>query len=324
VEQLQGAKSLTIQQLKFFCEVCDCGSIAAAAGRLFITPSGLSMALQRMEKELSCKLLVRSSRGVHPTPEGEFLWSHAREILAHTTAYEEFFDTQVSHTEQAVLALATNIPDEVIGDLVLKFNRLSSKRRVVLKEYPSPLCDMAVENHEAELGFNTSPFDKNIFDCIPIMACPLYLLVNRSHMYAALDVIPTSYLQGMNLVIRESKMPYQSEFFIRCREKGVQPYIVHETGNSLMVYNMVHRDSQCFGLIPKSAADMINLPNVVAIPFEDPGFVRTLFMFKNRNTPISPVAREWEDFVLHYISSADNNQKSPDLPDPTESKKEIV
>jgi DNA-binding transcriptional LysR family regulator len=315
---------LTIQQLKFFCEVCECGSIAAAASRLFITPSGLSMALQRMEKELSCKLLVRSSRGVHPTAEGEFLWSHAREILSHTTAYEEYFDTKVSHTEQAVLALATNIPDEVIGDLVLKFNRISNKRCVIIKEYPSPLCDLAVENHEAELGFNTSPFDKKIFDCIPIMACPLYLLVNRSHMYAALDAIPTSYLQGMNLVIRESKMPYQSEFFVRCREMGVQPYIVHETGNSLMVFNMVHRDSQCFGLIPKSAADMISLPSVVAIPFEDPGFVRTLFMFKDRNVQLSPVAREWEDFVLYHIGSGCNSQEHTETPDMPDSKKEIV
>jgi DNA-binding transcriptional LysR family regulator len=279
------------------------------------------MALQRMEKELSCKLLVRESRGVHPTPQGEFLWSHAREILAHTTAYEEFFNTQVSHTEQAVLALATNVPDEVIGDLVLKFNRISNKRSVVLKEYPSPVCDMAVENHEAELGFNTAPFDKNIFDCLPIMSCPLNLLVNKDHMYAALDAIPTSYLQGMNLVIRESKLPYQSEFFSHCREVGVQPYIKHETGNSLMVFNMVHRDSQCFGLIPKSASDMIALPSVVAIPFEDPGFVRTLFMFKNRNVPLSPIAREWEDFILYHIGS---NYTGQELSKPENKPEETV
>jgi DNA-binding transcriptional LysR family regulator len=139
---------------------------------------------------------------------------------------------------------------------------------------------------------------------MPVMAYPLYLLVNKSHMYAALDVIPTSYLHGMNMVIRESKLPYQSEFFSLCREMDVNPFIVHETGNTLMVFNMVHRDSQCFGLIPKSAVDMINLPSVVAIPFEDQRFVRTVYMFKNRNSQLSAVASEWEEFVLHNVDTA--------------------
>jgi DNA-binding transcriptional LysR family regulator len=289
---------LTIPQLKFFCEVCKCGSIAEAAKRLFITPSGLSMAIHRMEKELNCTLLVRSARGVHTTPEGEFFRGHAQEILSHTDAYEAFFNTAISHDNEITLALATNIPDEIIGDLVLEFNRKSDKRHVALSEYPSPLCDMAVENGEAEIGFNTLPFDSDKFEYTPIIAYPLYLLVNKSHAYAALDSIPTSYLDKMNLIIRESKLPYQSEFFAYCQELDIHPYVVHETGNTLMVFNMVQRDSQCFGLIPGSVVETISLPSVVAIPFEDTSLVRTVFMFKNRNVQLSAVAQEWETFVL--------------------------
>jgi DNA-binding transcriptional LysR family regulator len=298
---------VTIQQLKFFYEVCQRGSIAAAAEHLFITPSGLSMALHRMEKELSCKLFTRNSRGVYPTSDGIFLLSHATEILKHVDACDDFFDADKNRSNTVVLALAANIPDEYIGDLVTGFNVMSKTGKVVLKTYPGPVCDSAVESGEAEMGFNTGPFCEEKFSWQPVIACPLRLLINKSHEYAALDFFPTAYLHNMGLVIRESKTPYETELFVRCRVAGVQPYIVQEAGDSLMVFNMIHRNPQYFGVVPKSAADVISLPDVKAVGFEDPNFIRTVYMFKKLGSTLTTLTEEFEEFVIHNaIPSSDN------------------
>jgi len=296
---------MTIQQLKFFCEVCSSGSITAAATNLFITPSGLSMALQRLEKELDCKLLNRTTKGVSLTKEGEFLYSHAREVLTHTQACEDFFHTRISHEDICQVALATNIPDEQIGDLVHKFNSLSEKHKVALTQYPSAMCDQIVENGEAEVGFNTEPFDTGKFEVIPLSAYPLYLLINKSHEYSECESIPTAYLDKSNIIIRESKLPYQSEFFVKCRSEGVEPYIAQEVGNTLTMFSIVRRNPQVFGLVPDSIVSFISMPEIKAIPFEDKGFVRTVNMFRLKNAPYSKTAEDWIEFVKSNMTILD-------------------
>ena len=73
--------NMTIQQLVLFREACRCGSFSKAAEKLFISQQGLSAAISRLEEEFSCRLLLRSSRGVQPTEDGRFLLSQAETIL---------------------------------------------------------------------------------------------------------------------------------------------------------------------------------------------------------------------------------------------------
>ena len=55
---------MTIQQLNYYIEACRCGAISTAAERLYISPSGLRLALHRIEQELGCKLLDWGAKGV--------------------------------------------------------------------------------------------------------------------------------------------------------------------------------------------------------------------------------------------------------------------
>ena len=51
-------------QNTYLIEVRNTGSINSAAQNLFITPSALSMSLQKLEKELGLELLTRTQKGV--------------------------------------------------------------------------------------------------------------------------------------------------------------------------------------------------------------------------------------------------------------------
>ena len=47
---------MEINQMKYFLEVCNCGSMAKAAEKLHITQQGISIGLRRLESELGCNL----------------------------------------------------------------------------------------------------------------------------------------------------------------------------------------------------------------------------------------------------------------------------
>lgn len=56
---------------KTFYYVGKCGSITSAAKALYVTQPSVSHAIQTLERELDCRLLIRSQKGVEFTPEGK-------------------------------------------------------------------------------------------------------------------------------------------------------------------------------------------------------------------------------------------------------------
>lgn len=74
---------MELRQLRYFVRCVECGSISQAALDLGIAQSAVSLQIQRLESELSVRLLVRGSGGATPTDAGVALLSHARLALRH-------------------------------------------------------------------------------------------------------------------------------------------------------------------------------------------------------------------------------------------------
>lgn len=95
---------MDIRNLRYFVEIVEQGSMKRAAESLYVAQPALSQQIKKLEEELGTKLLLRSVRGVAPTPAGEQLLHHARRILE-----------QMNDARQAVQAG----PQEPHGSVVL-------------------------------------------------------------------------------------------------------------------------------------------------------------------------------------------------------------
>ncbi|WP_322048871.1 LysR substrate-binding domain-containing protein [Paraburkholderia sp. J67] len=84
-------------ELLVFVTVIDAGSITAAAEKLQQTVSGVSRALTRLEKQLGIALILRTTRRLQLTEEGELFLDRARAILA---AMEDAEEAVTRHREQ--------------------------------------------------------------------------------------------------------------------------------------------------------------------------------------------------------------------------------
>ncbi|MBN3857586.1 LysR family transcriptional regulator [Paraburkholderia sp. Ac-20340] len=84
-------------ELLVFVTVIDAGSITAAAEKLQQTVSGVSRALTRLEKQLGVALILRTTRRLQLTEEGELFLERARTILA---AMEDAEEAVTRHREQ--------------------------------------------------------------------------------------------------------------------------------------------------------------------------------------------------------------------------------
>lgn len=82
-------KMLRTDDLQVFVLTAELGSLSAAARRLELSPAVASAALKRLEAQLGCRLLVRSTRSLRLTGEGEQYLPHARAALQSLVAGQQ-------------------------------------------------------------------------------------------------------------------------------------------------------------------------------------------------------------------------------------------
>lgn len=83
---------MELHQLRYMVAVADTGSFTAAAAREFVSQSGVSAQIAKLERELGHALFDRAGRSVVLTPAGEVLLPHAREAIAAVTAVRDVSD----------------------------------------------------------------------------------------------------------------------------------------------------------------------------------------------------------------------------------------
>lgn len=80
---------ISVADLQFVEALARAGSLSGAARALNVTPPALSMRLKKLERLLGVSLVVRSSRRVRFTGEGEHLVHEAQELLGRIGALPE-------------------------------------------------------------------------------------------------------------------------------------------------------------------------------------------------------------------------------------------
>ena len=68
----------TLSSYHIFNAVAETGNLSKAAKILYISQPAISRAVSKLEQNLSVKLFIRGSRGVHLTEEGKLLYAHTK------------------------------------------------------------------------------------------------------------------------------------------------------------------------------------------------------------------------------------------------------
>lgn len=109
---------MTLQQLKYAVTVSACGTISAAAEKLFISQPSLTTAIRELESEMGVTIFSRTNRGVIVSREGEEFLGYARQILSQAQLLQERF----SGREQGEKRFA--VSSQHFNFTVLAFSRL--------------------------------------------------------------------------------------------------------------------------------------------------------------------------------------------------------
>ena len=117
-----------------FARVAQEGSLSAAARALGLTPSAVSRVITRTELRLGTRLLLRTTRAISLTPEGEAYLRGARRILADMAEVEEAIADQGVPKGRLRVSAALGHGRMAIVPLVAAFSA----------QYPNIVVDLAL------------------------------------------------------------------------------------------------------------------------------------------------------------------------------------
>jgi DNA-binding transcriptional LysR family regulator len=169
-----------------FVTVVDSGSFGAAAERLGLSQSGVSVQVSRLERSVGARLLARSRRASLPTEAGSRLLPYARELLALEARARVAVDQR-----SLAIGASGNIAAYLLPDLVRGYTAAMPGERIGIEvsTYPNPELIRRLRDRLLDVALTEwMPSDTELRG-VPWRHEPLAVIVPPNHPLAAVGTV---------------------------------------------------------------------------------------------------------------------------------------
>ena len=168
---------MRLRQLECFVRTCELGSITRAAEQLNIAQPALGLQIRNLEHDFGVELLVRTSRGVSPTPAGALMLAWARDVIRRTREVKTQLRTLAGADVDALrLGLSPSVTSLLAGTILEEAGREIPGLSLRLVEALSHVIAKQVEDEQIDLALITGPFERRALDQRPMLREGLYLV----------------------------------------------------------------------------------------------------------------------------------------------------
>ncbi|MCP8466356.1 LysR family transcriptional regulator [Pseudomonas sp. ZM23] len=149
---------MTVKQLRAFLTVAQTLSFAQACERLHLSQPALSLAIKSLEDSLGGQLLVRTTRSVALTPEGETLLPLALRLLADWDNVEELMHQHFTlQMGKVSIAAMPSFAGNLLPAVLRSFRDRHPKVNVAVHDVINEQVLEMVRNRRVELGIALEP-----------------------------------------------------------------------------------------------------------------------------------------------------------------------
>jgi len=171
--------------LRMFVAVCEERNIARAAEREAIVASAISKRIAALEHDAGVTLVKRGRRGIEPTPAGEAMLRHARDVIGLLERMRAELSEFASGAHGSVRVFASlSVLSESLPDDVAHFLARNAAIRVSLEERVSSEIARGVREGIADLGVCWDAIDLAGLTSLPYRSDHLCVLVPPPHALA--------------------------------------------------------------------------------------------------------------------------------------------
>lgn len=217
---------MEIFQLRYFVTLAEVLHFTQAAEICYVTQSGLSQQIKKMEEELATPLFLRTGKKVQLTEAGTIFLKHAKRILEDLESGKQAVD-DLSNLIGGELRIGVTY---IFGLLVLPVVELFAKKypdlKIIVEYGATELLENKLLNNELDMVLVISANEIELpMQKIPLFTSKLVMAVSKNNELAKLERIPFKKLQDIPLIL-PSRGFNSREFLDNLFEKAnIQPKI---------------------------------------------------------------------------------------------------
>lgn len=180
---------MNIRNLRYLTEVERCGSLSAAAQKLYVSQSYLSRVLHDTEEEYHLTIFTRDKRGLRLTDSGRSFLEMAKDLVAQADEFENTFHQNAPVSTLRIVSSPCSYSiaafNQMLCDMPEKTLRFSYKEKNAAGVIDS------IYNHRADLGVlylkdihaasNAEFFKGRHIECKKVFSTSLHILLRRHH-----------------------------------------------------------------------------------------------------------------------------------------------
>ena len=166
---------INITWLRTFCTLVDVGHFTRTAERLYMTQSGVSQHIRKLEEQLDTDLLIRQGKQFSLTDAGQQLYQEAEDILQRLARLEQRIGEDPFY--EGLVRLMS--PGSVGLKLYPKLLTLQQQYPTLVIDYrfaPNADIERALAKHEIDIGFMTDVSGDETVSCKPVAQEALILI----------------------------------------------------------------------------------------------------------------------------------------------------
>ena len=282
-----------------YLEVVRRGSFSEAAKALGVSQPTISFQVQRLERDLSTKLLDRHGGRVTMTAAGREFRDFAVQVLAEQAALQERLAAlQDAVAGTLLLGASTNPAEQLLPRLLAAFQKLHPSVRARIHVADTAVIADMVLARECDTGFVGAEVKRRGLVCRKIAEDPLLLIAAPGHPLAKRNgPVLLHELEGQTFVAREEGSGTQQTVEDLLAARGVNPQRLAPrliAGSNQAVVNAVEAGAGLAFASQEAASRSLELERIVAIPLEGAGWVRGIYLIH----PVAPVkTRLFQEFI---------------------------
>jgi len=223
--------------MRYFVTVTETGSFTTASKQLGIAQPAISMAINKLEKELGAELINRSKRKFELTYAGEIFLNHCINILNSTdNAITEI--NEINDLDKGVIKFAAPITfgDQCLVDIISDYQKQHPNIIVDISTGSSSELLQMLLNNEHDFVIVDERDVKNGVESMPIYEDDIRVWMSKDHPLANSQHLPLKILAQHRMGITKDSL-IARKFLEKIRSiKNIEPNIVTSTNLQRLLF----------------------------------------------------------------------------------------
>lgn len=214
---------MTIEQLKYFIDVCETRNMTVSASRFFISPQGFSRSLKALQHELNTELLHFFKGKIEITSEGIVYYTKIKDLVCQL----DKINTDLASFKNEKISIAlSSYTYRMVSAILAQFQKEHPEYVLLIAEYPDKITEQCLVDQKADLAILTGPIFPRELEATSLATKEAYLCVPCHHPLANKEIVYFSELKDEPFITLNENFKTYDCYVLRMREMGASPKII--------------------------------------------------------------------------------------------------